>query len=110
MTRSKLEFYEDVLKALLNKQLTLDAIAFEGNMDCMLLRQKIDFLMENGLVEELMCKKKTVFALTSRGEAVLKTLMLTKRLAKLHAEITAAVETQPVHAVQGEAWKTRSKP
>jgi predicted transcriptional regulator len=109
-TRSKLEFYEDVLKALSHNQQTLDAIAFDGNMDCMLLRQKMDFLVENGLVEELQCNRKTLYGLTSRGEAVLKTLTLTKRIAKLQAEIAAAaIEKEPVHAVQGEVWKTKRK-
>jgi predicted transcriptional regulator len=109
-TRSKLEFYEDVLEALSHKQQTLDAIAFDGNMDCMLLRQKMDFLLENGLVEELQCKNKNLFALTSRGEAVLKTLTLTKRIAKLQAKIVAAaIEKEPVQAIQGEVWKTKRR-
>ena len=107
--RSKLEFYGDVLKILLNKHLTLDAIAFEGNMDCTLLKEKIEFLLETGLVNELeTCKGKTVYSLTNRGEAVFKTLTLTKRLEKLQSEVvTAFIESQPVHAVQGEAWKAR---
>jgi predicted transcriptional regulator len=108
--KSKLEHYEDVLQILSNKQLTLDAIAFQGNMDCRLLREKMDFLLENMLVEMLECKRKTVYALTNRGEAVLKTLTLTKRLEKLQAQvINAAIEAQPVHTVQSEAWKARGK-
>jgi predicted transcriptional regulator len=112
MTRSKLEFYEDVLKALSNKPLTLDAIAFTGNMDCIVLRKKLDFLLENGLVAEIEnCKGKIVYNLTNRGEGVFKTLTLTKRLEKLQADILSAsvVEKEPVQAVQGETWKTRHK-
>ena len=109
-TKSKLESYQDVLKVLSNKHLTLDVIAFEGNMDCTLLRQKIDFLMENGLIEELERKGKTIYTLTSRGESVFKTLTLTKQLEKLQTDIAiAALEPQPVHAVQGEAWKAKRK-
>lgn len=109
-TKSKLESYEDVLKILSNKHLPLDVIAFEGNLDCTLLRQKIDFLLENGLVEEFEYRGKNVYTLTNRGEAVFKTLTLAKRLEKLQADITvAALETQPVHAVQGDAWKARRK-
>lgn len=110
MTKSKLEIYEDVLKILSNSFMTLDAIAFAGNMDCVLLSKKLDFLIEYGLVEQTKCKQKSVYSLTSRGEAVFKTLMLTRRLKKLQASITSAtVEAQPVH-IQGEAWKAKRKP
>jgi predicted transcriptional regulator len=110
MTKSKLEVYEDVLKILSNKHLTLDAIAFQGNMDCILLSKKLDSLIEYGLVEQAKCNQKTLYVLTCRGEAIFKTLTLTKRLAKLQAEIVnTAVETQPVQAFQGEAWKAKRK-
>ncbi len=52
MPKSKLELYEDVLAALVNKPLTVDAIAYTCGMDCIILRQRLDFLMKNGLVEE----------------------------------------------------------
>ncbi len=110
MTKSKLEVYEDVLKILLAKPLTLDAIAFEGNMDCMLLSKKLDFLLEYGLVEQVEYKGKTVYALTCRGQATYKTLKLTKRLERLHADIAnVTVEAQPVHACPEEVWKAKRK-
>jgi len=110
MTKSKLEVYEDVLKILTNSFMTLDAIAFAGNMDCQLLSKKIDQLMDYGLVEKTTCKQKSVYSLTSRGEAIFKTLTLTKRLKKLQASIVSApVETESVQAYQGEAWKTKRK-
>jgi predicted transcriptional regulator len=110
MTKSKLEVYQDVLKILSNRHLTLDAIAFEGNMDCMLLREKLDFLLENSIVEEVEYKEKTVFTLTYRGESIFKTLTLTKQLEKLQATITnPEEEVQPVHAYPSEAWKARRK-
>lgn len=52
MPKSKLELYEDVLAALVNKPLTVDAIAYTSSMDYIILRQRLDFLMKNGLVEE----------------------------------------------------------
>ncbi len=110
MTKSKLELYEDVLKILSVKPLTLDAIAFEGNMDCMLLHKKIDYLIEYGLVEQVKCKGKVLYNLTYRGGAIFKTLTLTKRLAKLQADIANVnVEAQPVQAFQGDAWRAKRK-
>ena len=87
MRRSKLELYEDVLNALAEKPLTVDNIAYECNMDCVALRQRLDFLVKNRLVEEKNCKKKTVYALTKRGISTFKTLTNTRRLEKLQTTI-----------------------
>jgi predicted transcriptional regulator len=109
VTKSKLEVYEDVLRILSAKPLTLDGIAFEGNMDCMLLQQKMNFLLEHGLVEEVTFKEKTVYLLTSRGAAVFKTLTLTKRLEDLQSNIAGTVESLPVQAFPSENGKPKRK-
>jgi predicted transcriptional regulator len=83
MRRSKLELYEDILTALADRHLTVDAIAYVCNMDCISLRQRLEFLLKHGLVEERNYKKKTRYALTRRGLAIFKTLTITKRLEKL---------------------------
>src|SRR3972149_10670852 len=87
MRRSKLELYEDVMQALVNKPLTVDAIAYACCMDCVVLRQRIDFLIRNGLVEERTYKKGVLYALTGRGQAIFRTLAITKRLEKLQSTI-----------------------
>jgi predicted transcriptional regulator len=87
MQKSKLELYEDVLRALDDKPSTVDNIAYQCNMDCVALRQRLDFLVKNGLVEEENCKEKTVYALTRRGLAIFKTLTITRRLEKLQTTI-----------------------
>ena len=87
MRRSKLELYEDVLQALMNKPLTVDAIAYACSTDCVVLRQRLDFLIKNGLVEERTYKKGALYALTGRGQAIFKTLAITKRLEKLQNTI-----------------------
>ena len=87
MQKSKLELYEDVLRALDDKPSTVDNIAYQCNMDCVALRQRLDFLVKNGLVVEEDCNKKTVYALTRRGLAIFKTLTITKRLEKLQTTI-----------------------
>ena len=87
MRRSKLELYEDVLTALADRHLTVDAIAYACNMDCIVLRQRLDFLDKNGLVEERHYDKKTRYALTRRGLAIYRTLAITKSLEKLQTNI-----------------------
>jgi predicted transcriptional regulator len=83
MQRSKLELYEEILYALVNKHMTVDTIAYACNMDCVALRKRLEFLLENGLVEEKNFGKRTCYTLTRRGVAIFKTLALTKRLEKL---------------------------
>lgn len=87
MRRSKLELYEDILTALVDKRLTVDAIAYACNMDCIAIRQRLDFLAANGMVEAKIYKKKTRYALTRRGLAIFKTLTIARRLEKLQTTI-----------------------
>lgn len=98
MQRSKLELYEEILYALVKRHMTVDAIAYTCNMDCVALRQRLEFLMQNGLVEERNFKRMTCYALTRRGLAIFKTLALTKRLEKLQTtmkKIDEALQTIP---------------
>ena len=85
MHRSKLELYAEVLRALTEKPLTIDSIAYECDLDCVLLGQRLAFLVKNGLIQEGTCKNKTVYALTKRGSAISETLAITRRLEKIQA-------------------------
>jgi predicted transcriptional regulator len=87
LRRSKLELYENILRALVNKPLTVDAIAYACNMDCIALRQRLEFLLTNGLVEITNFRNTECFALTRRGIAIFSTLTITKRLEKLQTTI-----------------------
>ena len=115
MRRSKLELYEDVLHALVAKHLTVDAIAYACSMDCVVLRQRLDFLMKNGLVEERTYKKGTLYALTRRGQAIFRTLAITKRLEKLQntiktiEEALQALPSLPEHAEEKAKREQRNK-
>ena len=83
MQKSKLELYEKILYSLVNKRLTVDGIAYACNMDCIALRKRLDFLLQQGLVREREFRTKIFYSLTRRGLAIFKTLVLTKRLEKL---------------------------
>ena len=93
MQRSKLELYEEILHTLVKRHMTVDAIAYACNMDCVALRQRLEFLIQNGLVEERNFKRIARYALTRRGLAIFKTLALTKRLEKLQTTIKKVDET-----------------
>jgi predicted transcriptional regulator len=93
MRKSKLESYEDILEALVNKPLTIDQIAYETNMNCTVLKQRLDFLAKNSLIEERGLDKTTPYAITERGIAVLKTLHFQKYLGKITDKISVIDET-----------------
>jgi len=99
MRRSKLESYEVILEALVKRPITVDKIAYKTHIDCTALTRYIEFLTENGLVEERPTNKKTQYAITERGMAVFKTLNFQKYLEKVTASLRAiddALQTMPI--------------
>jgi len=97
--RSKLETYEAVLEVLMKKPLDIDRIAYETDIECRILNQRLDFLIENGLVEERPMPKKTLYAITERGVAVFKTLNFNRYLEKVSSALSAiddAMHTLPI--------------
>jgi predicted transcriptional regulator len=74
MKRSKLEIYLDILAVLaLKGQLKLTHLMSKSNVNCKSLKELIDFLIKNGLVEKKILKKEqVVYALTPNGMAILK--------------------------------------
>jgi predicted transcriptional regulator len=87
LRKSKLENYEAILHALVDKYLSVDSLAFTCGMDCFQVTERLMFLRKNGLVEEKQCHNKTLYALTKRGMTVQKTLAITKRLDELKASV-----------------------
>ena len=74
MRRSKLEMYVDILKVLARRgPLKLTHIMYKANVNCSVLKEYLDFLLKQSLVEErIVGKGRTVFAITQRGITVLK--------------------------------------
>ena len=74
MRRSKLEMYVDILKVLAHRgPLKLTHIMYKANVNCSVLKEYLDFLIKQGLVEErTIGKARVVFAVTQRGITVLK--------------------------------------
>ena len=74
MRRSKLEMYIDMLRVLAQKgSLKLTHIMYKSNVNCSVLKEYLDFLIIQGLVEErTIGNARVVFAVTQRGITVLK--------------------------------------
>ena len=74
MRRSKLEMYVDIIKVLAQRgPLKLTHVMYKANMNCSLLKEYLDFLIKQGLVEErTVGKQRIVYVATQRGVIVLK--------------------------------------
>ena len=74
MRRSKLEMYIDILKVLARHgSLKLTHVMYKANVNCSVLKEYLDFLIANNLVEEkTIGKKRIVYAITERGTTVLR--------------------------------------
>jgi predicted transcriptional regulator len=74
MRRSKLEMYIDILRVLAQKgPLKLTHIMYKANVNCSVLKEYLDFLIDQELVEEkTVGKKRIVYAVTEKGFKVLK--------------------------------------
>jgi predicted transcriptional regulator len=74
MRRSKLEMYIAILNVLANKEpLKLTHIMYKTNVNCSLLKEDLEFLIKQNLVEKrIITKKHTIYAVTQRGINVLK--------------------------------------
>ena len=74
MRRSKLEMYVDILSVLAHRgPLKLTHVMYKANVNCSVLKEYLDFLMKQGLVEErTIGKRRVVYAVSQRGITVLK--------------------------------------
>jgi predicted transcriptional regulator len=74
MRRSKLEMYIDILKVLAQRgPLKLTHIMYKANVNCSVLKEYLDFLIEQELVEEkTVGKKRIVYVVSEKGLKVLK--------------------------------------
>jgi predicted transcriptional regulator len=74
MRRSKLEMYVDILRVLAQRgPLKLTHVMYKANVNCSVLKEYLDFLVKQGLVEErIVGKNRLVYSTTQRGVTVLK--------------------------------------
>lgn len=74
MRRSKMEMHLDILKTLAQKgPLKLTHIMYKANVNCCVLKEYLDFLTQENLVQEKTIRKqKIVYEITEKGLTVLK--------------------------------------
>jgi predicted transcriptional regulator len=78
MRRSKMEMYIDILKVLAQKgPLKLTHVMYKANVNCSVLKDNLEFLIEQNLIEEQITQKrrnktKITYAITEKGRTVIK--------------------------------------
>jgi len=74
MRRSKLEMYIDILKVMAQRgPLKLTHIMYKDNVNCSVLKEYLNFLIQQDLVEEtIVGKKRIVYVVSEKGLKVLK--------------------------------------
>jgi predicted transcriptional regulator len=78
MRRSKMEMYIDILKVMAqNGPMKLTHIMYKANVNCSVLKQNLDFLIQQNLIEEQVVHKKRnktkiSYAITEKGRTVIK--------------------------------------
>ena len=95
MRRSKLEMYVDILSVLARKgPLKLTHVMYKANVNCGVLKEYLDFLLKQGLVEERTAgKQRAVYAVTQRGITVLKYFKELKQVLPIVEEARNQVAT-----------------
>ena len=88
MRRSKLEIYLDILDVLSFKgPLKLTHIMYKSNVNCNVLKEQLDFLIKNNLIEErILAKERVVYAISQRGLNVLKAFREVKQVLQIEEE------------------------
>jgi len=74
MGRSRLEVYVDVLKGLACGSSKLTHIMYETGVNYTVVKQRLEFLLKQNLVEETIVKKRNIYHITERGIAALEAL------------------------------------
>ena len=78
MRRSKLEMYIDILKVLAqNGPMKLTHVMYKANVNCSVLKEYLEFLIQQNLIEEQITlkkrnKTKIGYAITERGRTVIR--------------------------------------
>ncbi len=86
----------------MGNSLTIDMLSFATGMDCIALRQHLDFLMMNGLIDERVSRKKKMCSITAKGIAVLNTLRFREYFNKTQDPLTDVDETVQLSRVSKE--------
>jgi predicted transcriptional regulator len=78
MRRSKMEMYIDILKVMAQHgPMKLTHIMYKANVNCSVLKQNLDFLIQQNLIEEQIAHKKRnktkiSYAVTEKARTVIK--------------------------------------
>jgi len=91
--RSALEVYIDIISVIATKgPLKLTHVMFKANVNCIILKEYLNFLIKQGLIEErTVGKKRVVYIVTQRGKTILKYFKELRQALPIEEETTNQV-------------------
>jgi predicted transcriptional regulator len=91
--RSKLEMYVDILSVLAQRgPLKLTHVMYKANVNCSVLKEYLDFLLKQGLIEErTVGKQRVVYAISQRGINILRTFRELKQVLPIVEEARSSI-------------------
>lgn len=109
MSPSKIDRYLNLLEILVSQPQRIDRIKHQVKIDHQALKQHLDFLVANGVIEERRSSNKQIaYAITERGLAVFKTLRAFKYFEKLRKSLPIVEEARQIAAAlskHSRMWK-----
>jgi len=96
MRRSKIEMYIDILEVLAQRgPLKLTHIMYNANVNCSLLKEHLNYLTKQGLVEEkIIGKERIIYAISQLGATVLKQFKALKEVLPIVEETKEETKNQ----------------
>ena len=98
MRISKLELYIDILEVLAKRRaLKLTHIMYKANVNCKILKEHLDFLIKQGLIEKhVVGNDKVIYANTAQGTEILKFFRELEKMLPIMAQAsTNEIKTLP---------------
>ena len=99
MRRSKVEMYVDILEVLAQRgPLKLTHIMYGANVNCSVLKEYLDYLAKQGLVEEkIVRKERMVYAVSQLGMTLLKQFKALKEVLPIVEEAGKETKNQELY-------------
>ncbi|HXX87080.1 MAG TPA: winged helix-turn-helix domain-containing protein [Candidatus Acidoferrum sp.] len=96
LRKTRLESYESILEALVDRPLMFSELALETQVHQPLLTRHLKFLIQNGLIEERLTQKAGLYAITEKGLTVTRVLNFPKYIRKIKGTIRTIEEAAEV--------------
>ena len=109
MGLSRLEKYLIILEALIPQSIELEALAFNTNIECRMLKHYLGFLISHQLVEDRVASSKVIYTISDRGLAVTKLMRAQKYFDKLKRVLPLSEKAKKVESLTAKTNRSNKE-